>query len=306
MRPAVILDSLACGLVATLRLVPWWLALFAGRGLGRLASLVQRGKHNRTIENLNHAGSTSPRKSSRRAAEHAGMTLAEILWILGRRPHHIAPLVRIEGLDALHQAAEAGRGVLLVSAHLGNWELVAFAAARSKIPVAVVARPLKVARLESRLIEFRERCRIRTLLRGRPGTAMAAARWLRRGGILGCMMDRASQGARIVVPFLGKATNVPLGPAELAYRSGAAVVMGSAHRAEDGTTTVRFRSLPCRSREGPVRLAISVIGALDAEIRTRPEEWFWIYRRQPLLPTPQTVEAVVGDLGEMPAPAMHG
>ena len=99
---------------------------------------------------------------------------------------------------------------------MGNWELVSLAAARAGAPVAVVARRLKAPRVERRIVAFRQRFGVRTLLRGSPGASVAAYRWLRDGGVLGCMMDRLHDGPRLVVPLLGKATRMPLGPLELA------------------------------------------------------------------------------------------
>jgi KDO2-lipid IV(A) lauroyltransferase len=188
--------------------------------------------------------------------------------------------LRVEGSEALTEAAGEGRGVLLVSAHLGNWELVPTVVARCGLAVAVVARPLGTPRLERKWLAFRERSGVRTLLRGETSSGMAAARWLRTGRVLGCMMDRTGLSRRLLVPFLGEAMYVPLGPAELAVRAGSAVVLGTAQRLPDGEACVRFRRLPVSPGMAPAAMARVIAEALEEEIRRRPEDWLWIYRRQ--------------------------
>ena len=176
---------------------------------------------------------------------------------------------------------QTGRGVLLVSGHIGNWELALVTCCRADVPVAVVARELKTARLEKKLIAFRQSCGVKTFVRGQPGAGIAAHRWLAKGGVLGCMMDRASSGSRMLVSFLGKATNMPLGPAELACRTGAAVFLGTANRLEDGRTQVTLQEVQTEGVTEPREMLRIIGGALDDVVRANPEQWFWIHRRQP-------------------------
>ena len=274
-----LLDMAACSLAAALGFLPWRACSWSGKILGRLAALVLCRKTRRVLENLNRMGSTDPALACREACVHAATTVLEVLALTSRMPGHIHSRLKISGLECLRRAAQSGRGVLLVSAHIANWELVACAAAQAGMRVGVVAKPLRVPRLQRRLIAFRQRWGILTLLRGEPGTASVPMRWLRQGGILGCMMDRASTGKRAMYPFLGGAICVSLGPAILARRVGAAIVFGHASRREDGATEVTFTEIS-KAAEGSVpEITLRIVRALEAEIRSRPEQWFWIYRR---------------------------
>lgn len=273
-------DVAALSMVSVLSMLPRPASLRLGRWLGRMAQYLA-GRKNRTIEiNLAAGGSTSPATTSRAAWENMGMTVVEMLWSLSRDSKALLQQVKLSQLEVVREAAREGRGVLLVSAHTNNWELVALAAARSGLPVAVVAKTIKTPRLERRLSEFRRRGDVTTLTRERSGTSVAAYRWLRNGGVLGCMMDRAAHGPRVDVPFLGRVTRVPLGPAILARRAGSAVVIASARRMQDGTTEITFRRLETAAHD-PEELARSVGRSLEAELVDRPEQWFWIHRRQP-------------------------
>jgi KDO2-lipid IV(A) lauroyltransferase len=184
-------------------------------------------------------------------------------------------------MDQVRNAAAKGKGILLVTAHAGNWDLMSMALSRECIaPVMVIARNLSTPGIERMQIRSRERAGIRTLVRGDTGAGITAYRWLTKGGVLGVMMDRLSAGRRISVPFLGNATRMPLGPPELACRSGAAVVLGLSERLEDGGTVVRYQELETSGISSAVEMAKTIASALDRELHTRPEQWFWIYRRQ--------------------------
>ena len=286
----MLLDLVGSGLVTTLSALPHRAALGAGRMVGRASGRILRRKHRRVCGNLERAGCGEPARTARRAWAQGGANLFEILWLVGRGAD-AAPLpVHVEGSEALTAAANEGRGVLLVSAHLGNWELVPVEVARCGLPVAVVARPLGTRRLERKWLAFRERHGVRTLLRGEAGSGMAAARWLRAGRVLGCMMDRTGLTRRLLVPFLGEAMYVPLGPAELAARSGSAVILGTAQRLPTGEACVRFRRLAVKPGVAPEAIARVIAQALEEEIRLRPEDWLWIYRRQAWLSPEERAE----------------
>ncbi|HEX5044764.1 MAG TPA: lysophospholipid acyltransferase family protein [Candidatus Polarisedimenticolaceae bacterium] len=288
------LDLVGSGLVTALSALPHGAALRAGRVVGRASGQLLRHKHRRMCGNLGRAGCSHPEETARLAWAQGGENLFEILWLLGRGTVDPWVKVRVEGSEALDEAAREGHGVLLVSAHLGNWELVPAVVARSGLPVAVVARPLGTRRLERKWLAFRERSGVRTLLRGEAGSGMAAARWLRGKQVLGCMMDRTGLSRRLLVPFLGEAMYVPLGPAELAARAGSAVVLGTAQRLPGGEACVRFRRLPIGPGSTPAAMARVIAQALEEEIRRRPEDWLWIYRRQAYLNRAEAPEHLPG------------
>ena len=279
-KPSLLLEGAGAVLRASVSLLPWRAALAVGGILGRLGGLLLPRKNRRVARNLLLASGGSSRASSTKVWVHTSQTLIEMLWSTTRSPETVRRRMHVEGLDAFARASSRARGILLVSAHAGNWEMVSQASTLAGLPVAVVARPLSAPWVERRLVRFRSRCGIRTLLRGESGASVAAVRWLRRGGVLGCMIDRASSGRRVALPFLGASTNVPLGPFELAHRTGSAVVMGVACRQHDGTTAVSFREVTDGPCPEPLEGARASIAALEESIRPRPEQWLWIYRRQ--------------------------
>jgi KDO2-lipid IV(A) lauroyltransferase len=276
-----ILDLLSIVIIWTLRILPARLVLWTGNALGVLAGLILGRKEVRARLNLRSAGAVDPKQAFRQACGHQGKTLFEMLRNLGHSPDRALKNVTVSGLESFQAAAGEGKGILLVSGHVGNWELVSLAAARSGIPIAVVARSMRTRHLERRLIGFRKKGSVRTLLRGSPGSSITAYRWMRAGGILGCMMDRSGNGKRVLIPFLGQGMNIPLGPTELVHRLDAAVVLGWATRQEDGTTRVTFRRISTAGLGDPLSVAHAIGRALQQEMKTHPEQWLWIFRRQP-------------------------
>ena len=261
--------------------LPWRALSAIGVIAGSTFATLDCRKRGRIDENLSALGLTAGHAIRRELWGQVARSYLEILWFAGRRPAATPPPVRVEGLDALHAAARAGRGVLVASAHLGSWELASVTAAGRGIPVAVVARPMRIPSLERRLVAWRQRAGVRTFMRDQPGASVAAYRWLVRGGILGCMIDRAGGGRRLLVPFLGRGTHVPLGPAMLAHRAGSALAVGLTCREPDGAVAVRFRQVPSHRGDSPQTLARAMAEAVEHEIRRTPEQWLWMYRSQP-------------------------
>ena len=285
------MDLLAVSVATLLGLLGWRATLTVGSLLGRVAHAICPRKRARGRMNLSRAGVQDCAKVVKSAWQSVSQTALEILWLTSRRPDQVMDRVKIVGLDALRAAAGEGRGVLLVSAHLSTWEYTSLAAARAGIPLAVVAETMSTRRLEHLMVTFRQRCGIRTLTRGAPGTSVVAGRWLLRGGMLGCMMDRTRFGSRMTVPFLGQATRMPLGPARLVCRAESAVVVGCAERLADGSTQVVFNRLPTDGIHDPSELTRRIGRALENEVGLRPEQWLWIFRRHPAVERIRGAEA---------------
>jgi len=253
-----------------------------GAGLAALGGRFMPRKTARIRENLAAAGCENPAAMGRAAWRSMGSTIMEMLWILPRQPEEILSMVKVTGVEDLLAAHKDGKGVLLVSGHIGNWELVPLAVAAAGLRMAVVARRMTAPAIERRVLAFRERGKVRSLIREEGGSGVSAYRWLRKGDVLGSMMDRLSAGRRLRVPFLGRATNMPLSPANLACRTGAAVVMGCTRRHADGSNEVIFKRVGTGVFTDQEELVRAVGRALEDHLRAHPEQWFWIYRSQPV------------------------
>src|SRR5262245_27717973 len=133
------------------------------------------------------------RRLARRAFEHFALSLVDFLRLRYRPATGLEDRVAVRGAHHLEAARSAGRGVIVLSAHLGNWERGAAFLAASGTPVHVLARRHAHPWVE-RLFESRRRPRgVRTIAR-RPAWVPAAA-LLRSGGWVALMGDRGAPGA---------------------------------------------------------------------------------------------------------------
>lgn len=278
---------LAVSVLSVAQRMPPSLLRFAGRCLGFSAWALWPNLRRCAIENVALALPTvEPSRRGafvRRVYQELGTLFGDLVATLDpRRP--LVPLTFLPGSrECLEEALAEGRGVVFASAHLGPWERVAASLAMpvhgQAIPLTVVAREPYDPRFAHVYERLREARGVRTVYRAAPGAGIALVRVLRRGGVLGIPMDLRSRVPSVHVPFLGRHAPTPVGPARLAIRTGAAVVVGTAARAEDGSLGLSFVRIAPSDCE--TELTARINAELSARIRAMPEVWPWMHRRWP-------------------------
>jgi KDO2-lipid IV(A) lauroyltransferase len=227
----------------------------------------------------------------RRAYLSLGAHLGDALASLDpRRP--LVPLpVSNDALQLLVRAREheapgqARRGVLFASAHLGPWERVAATLVARGVPMTVLARETYDPRLASIYERLRAGRGVSAIYRGHPGAPMRIARTLRTGGVLAVPMDLRSRVPSVEVAFLGQPTQVPVGPARIALRMGAAVVVGTVapDPAERGGLVITCTEIDTADLQpddaGERELTARLAKELSNRIRALPEQWVWMHDR---------------------------
>ena len=133
------------------------------------------------------------------------------------------PDVTIVGLHHVQDALRTGRGAILLTAHVGNWELAAALFRRMGFPVAVVALPHEDSRMDRMFNAQRERAGIEVIPLGRVAAQRSLQR-LREGCLLGLLGDLEFGGSRVAVSWCGIEVMFPRGPATLSLRSGAPLI----------------------------------------------------------------------------------
>ncbi len=201
--------------------------------------------------------------------------------------------IQVDGFERLDAARRRGKGVLILTAHFGPWEILPIAAALFYEPIHVVARPLDNPRLDDLLTTLRERGGNQVIRKREAVQAILQA--LRRGETVGILIDQhISEREGVVVPFCGRPASTASAPALIAIRSGAAVIPAGIVRAP-GRGRYRIRVFPEVSvrRSGDLKADLventaRFNEAIEAMIREQPNHWFWVHRRwkttQPLDP----------------------
>jgi KDO2-lipid IV(A) lauroyltransferase len=277
------------------RALPWPAAQGLGRTLGRLGWRFARRDRRRALEHLALAfpeASAAERERLARASYlHLGVTLGEVLWLLTRSCGALLRHVKMTGVEVVEALQAAGRPVLFITGHCGNWELLAAAFSCRLGPATVVARAPDEAPLQRLAAGFRGRFGTRTVERGEAGAAKELLRALRAGGSLAMLIDQDTRVEGVWVPFFGRPAYTPVGAARLALRRGVAVVPVFAERLPDGSHRVRFEP-PLELPEDEVEATALMTRAIEGQIRRVPEQWVWMHRRWRRQPDPtETAEA---------------
>jgi KDO2-lipid IV(A) lauroyltransferase len=262
------------------RLVVW--SLDRAPGLAgfytKLLDLAVPRLRRTALRNLEMAGFAD----RERIADGVFRSIGRLLATFARFPRitraNVSEYIRYEGLDNLKQAQARGRGVLIATAHLGNWELSAFAHALMTAPMNIVVRPLDNRRIDRLVEKFRALSGNRII--EKRDAARGILRALSANEAVGILIDQnsaADQG--VFIDFFGIKACAGSAFAKLAHHSGAAVVPGFALYSEAERRYV-LRFYPPVEITGDVAADTQRIHSqLESVIRDYPDQWLWIHRR---------------------------
>jgi KDO2-lipid IV(A) lauroyltransferase len=273
---------LARALVFVLEHAPRPIADALGSCCARLLDLVVPRLRQTAYTNLSFAFPDRDAAWRRLTVDGVYRSIGRLIVAFARFPlinkSNVATWIRYEGFEHYKQAKERGKGVLFATAHLGNWELSAFAHALLTEKMSIVVRPLDNPLLDE-LVETRRALSGNTLLSKRD-FARSMLHALRDNEPVGILVDQNSAGDNAAfVPFFGKQACTNLTFAKLAARSEAAVIPGFALWSESERRYV-LRFYPAVTMTGDaVEDTARIQGAVEAAIRECPEQWLWIHRR---------------------------
>jgi KDO2-lipid IV(A) lauroyltransferase len=234
------------------------------------------------------AGNALPEREVRRIARdsfrHLVMCAVEVVHLpRQRRRHGLTKLVNLTGGDEVKRLLASGRGVILATAHLGNWEVVGASCNEIGVAYTTVYR-----RLDNPLLD-----RWMRATRGAAGQTMVEKhgamrpllKTLRAGGTIVLLVDQDARGHGVFAPFFGAPASTIPTPAELALRTGAALVTAASMRTGPGFRFDTWIDAPLEvAATGDhaadlVRITSQINARLEAAIRRAPEQWLWSHRR---------------------------
>jgi KDO2-lipid IV(A) lauroyltransferase len=282
-----LLYALVSATIAVLSLLPPPLLRAIGGAVGAVAYLAFRDARRTAHANVARALADMPASSRvalvracfRRLGRHLGDTVA----LLGGS--RFAPLdLEPSAVAVLKAARSEGRGVVFASAHLGPWERVAGSLVAAGFPLTTVARQAYDPRLTGLYNALRGALGVRVVYRGAPGAPSRLLRTLKEGRLLGMPMDLRSRVPSIEAPFLGHPAATAVGPARIALRTGAPVVVGTVAPGLAGlvisATRIDTHDL-ASTAEGELLLTRRMNEELSRRIVAVPEEWVWMHPRWP-------------------------
>ncbi len=255
-----------------------WLARRYVRLLDRAVPRLRRT----ALQNLEMALPELSAADRRRIAEGVFRSIARLLTAFARFPRinggNVGGWIRYDGLEHFQGALSLGRGVMVATGHLGNWELSAFAHGLMTAPMHVVVRPLDNPRLDA--LVARRRTLSGNHIIEKKDFARGILKALADNEAVGILIDQnSSPEVGVFADFFGIPACCNAGFARLAAHSGAAVVPGCALWSEEEKRYV-LRFYPRIEMTGDVQADTQRLQTqLERIIRAHPDQWLWIHRR---------------------------
>jgi len=283
------LESFALrSVVAMIGVLPRSAARAVGAGIGAVAwKLVRRLREvgMRNLEMAFPAKTDAERAMILRGVYRSlGWQMGEFCKMSGYTEEHASEFIRYDGLERYLAAREKGKGVLVLTGHLGAWELSSFYHSLMGYPMSLVIR-----RLDNPLVDAfvnRIRCLHGNRVIHKDDFARGLLTSMSRGETVGILMDtNMTPPQGVFVPYFGVEACTASGMARVALHSGAAVLPGFlVWEAEEKKYVLRFGEeleliRTGDSAEDIVANTALFTATIEAYVRRYPEQWLWVHRR---------------------------
>ena len=234
------------------------------------------------IRNLELAYPGKPSIELQSIVDQVFASLARLVWTFARFPQitkaNISQWIRYDGLEHYLEAKKTGHGVLFATAHLGNWELSAFAHAILTEPMDVVVRPLDNEAID-RLVESRRALSGNRLI-GKWDAARPILRALSQNEAVGILIDQNTALTEgVFVDFFGTPACANVAFAKIAARTGASVIPGFALWSEEEQRYILKFYPPVPMTGDAAADTQRLHRVLEEVIRQHPGQWLWLHRR---------------------------
>lgn len=266
-------------------LLPYWAVCRLGRGAGYLYYRWATRQRTRAIDQaMQGLGLTLPEADRvvHGLFSNLGTMFFEMLYMPVLNARTIGRHVTVEGLENLRQAVELGRGVVLLTAHMGNWEWMGAALAYAGFPMTTIAQPQPNAPLNRILNEYRSMVGLEVFALG-TNDLLKAVRALKKGKVLGFIADQDGGAEGVFVDFFGRKASTPLAPAILADKYQASIVPAFTFRCPDGGHRVVLMPFEYErsgdSEQDLYRNTARMTKITEDMIRAHPDQWLWFQKR---------------------------
>jgi KDO2-lipid IV(A) lauroyltransferase len=220
---------------------------------------------------------------ARNAYRHFGISAMEFLKMKHLTSNELSSRVRSHGMAHYRAALSRGKGVIVVTAHFGNFDLLACSQAADGIPLAIVSQSLHMGGINGLWMEMRRAKGLEIF--PEQGSARKVLGWLRGGNVLGLTVDQriTSERGGILSEFMGHPVWTTTAPAALARRTGAALLPVRIERGEDGHHDLivepELNFDRCEKSEEIKVVTDRINHTVARWVRHRPEHWMWLHRR---------------------------
>lgn len=252
-----------------------------GAGLGVWLYRVSGKRRRRAIDNLllamHELGQGEANRLARRVFAHFGRVAADFVTSGKRTVADVDATTTVCGIEHVDAALASGKGALLLTGHIGNWERISAWVAMHGYPLSVIIRDADDGRVNQMVNRLRSHSGTRVIPRGDAVRPILAR--LKANEIIGIVADQNSD--EVYIPFFGKPAGTVLGPGVIAERTGAPILTTVCWWEGPGRYAAHIDA-PLMPHEGE-RVGEGYMRAynawLEARIRERPEQWLWFHDR---------------------------
>jgi KDO2-lipid IV(A) lauroyltransferase len=217
------------------------------------------------------------RATARRVYAHFGRVAATLAVLAQLKAKKADRWVFVENEHLVDEALAQGKGCLVVSGHLGNWEIGGAYTATKGYPSTFVVTTQRNKLTEQMLNRIREKAGVEIIKRRDAVRGVLSA--LKRNRIVAILIDQDAHEDGAFVPFFGRLASTPRGPAVFHLRTGAPLLFVSNIRLPGERYRIRYSAVDTSGTDDADELTARLTAQLESEIRETPEQWFWMHRR---------------------------
>ena len=269
-------------------LLPLKAGMLFGDLLGRLSLLfVPRWRMKMAVANIEEClgiSGAEAEKAARQSVVKFGRMIVEVLRFPLLNKDNIEEYVKIDGLRYLEEANARGKGVIIATAHFGNWELLGAMIALKGYDMLSIARKQNNGAMDRFINECRQMVgQTVAYNRGKEGV-LSMGRYLKEKKFLGILFDQDTNDTGVRLALFGKPCITPAGAAVFSRTFGCAVLPVFMHYDSDGSCRAKiypplYAEKTSDKERDLYQLTGQLIKILETEIRSNPPMWFWAHDR---------------------------
>lgn len=219
--------------------------------------------------------------------QNLGITMTEFATFKYFTHDDFEKYVKYENIELIESIHKRNKGLILISGHFGNWELLAFSAGLfSELGMNIVVKPQSNRIVDEKLNSYRTIYNNKLIPMG--NAARPLINIIRNKGIIAFLVDQSAPPEEVFVNFFGRPAATYEAPAMLALKFDVPIIMGFAERLEDGTYFVKLLELEHSdlkfNKEGIRELTKRHVEILEIAVRKMPGHWAWQHKRWKHIP----------------------
>jgi KDO2-lipid IV(A) lauroyltransferase len=239
------------------------------------------------LTNISLSFSEKSKEEINRIAKNTYKTFIRVfidMFFISKMPDEDIEKMLFYDKNMIEKALSKGKGLVLLSAHFGNWELSALAFAK-KYPVALIVAKQSNDFVDTMIESFRskEGFNVLNFPRDDKMSFRKIVKVLRKNQVLAILGDQDAGHKGIFLPFMGRLASTPKGPAFFALRAGSPIITAFGVCQKDGSMKMKLEEIQMPN-SGNEEKDIEIINTiynkrLEGVIKENPDQWFWFHRR---------------------------